>query len=77
MAGILSPPFIHPPHLEGYFQGWGVGVYKVWPRKKTMQESGANEKGEVFLLKVGAFLLTVKPLCLQSLKALARRTFSL
>ena len=23
--------FIPPPPLEGYFQGWGVGVYKVWP----------------------------------------------
>ena len=25
------PPFIHPPPLEGSFQGWG-GVYKIWPR---------------------------------------------
>ena len=33
--------------------------------------------GEVFLLTVGAFLLTVKLLCLQSLKALIRRTFPL
>ena len=31
--------------------------------------------GEVFLLTVGAFLLTVELLCLQSLKALFRRTF--
>ena len=30
-----------------------------------------------FLLTVGAFLLTVKLLCLQSLKALIRRTFPL
>ena len=33
--------------------------------------------GEVFLLTVGGFLLTVKLLCLQSLKALIRRTFPL
>ena len=33
--------------------------------------------GEAFLLTVGAFLLTVKLLCLQSLKALTRRTFPL
>ena len=33
--------------------------------------------GEVFLLRVGALLLTVKLLCLQSLEALNRRTFPL
>ena len=31
--------------------------------------------GEVFLLTVGAFLLTVKLLCLQSLRALIRTHF--
>ena len=35
------------------------------------------EKGEAFSLTVGAFLLTVKLLCLQSLKALIRRAFPL
>ena len=30
--------------------------------------------GEAFLLTVGAFLLTIKLLCLQSLMALIRRT---
>ena len=34
-------------------------------------------KGGSFVLTVGAFLLTVKLLCLQSLKALIRRTFPL
>ena len=34
-------------------------------------------EGEAFLLTVGAFLLTVKLLCLQSLKALIRYTFPL
>ena len=24
-------PWAGPP-LEAYFQGWGVGVYKIWPR---------------------------------------------
>ena len=33
--------------------------------------------GEAFLLTVGAFLLTVKLLCSQSLKALFRCTFPL
>ena len=33
--------------------------------------------GEAFLLTVGAFLLTVQLLCLQSLKALIRHTFPL
>ena len=33
--------------------------------------------GEAHLLTVGAFLLTVELLCLQSLKALIRRTFPL
>ena len=33
--------------------------------------------GEAFLLRVGAFLLTVKLLCLQSLKARLRRTLPL
>ena len=34
-------------------------------------------KGEAFLLTAGAFLLTVKLLCLQSLKVLIRRTLPL
>ena len=33
--------------------------------------------GEALLLRVGVFLLTVKLLCLQSLKALIGRTFPL
>ena len=40
-------------------------------------ENRGKSKGEAFLLTVGAFLLTVKLLCLQSLKALIRRTFPL
>ena len=36
-----------------------------------------QKKGEAFLLTVGAFLLTVKLLRLQSLKALIRCTFPL
>ena len=37
----------------------------------------ALKSGEAFLLAVGAFLLTVKLLCLQFLQALIRRTFPL
>ena len=36
-----------------------------------------KETGGASLLTVGAFLLTVELLCLQSLKALIRRTFPL
>ena len=43
---ILSPPLrqdffytppslVRPPPLEGYFQGWGVEVYKILPRMRT------------------------------------------
>ena len=42
-----------------------------------IRNKGAKKTGEAFLLTVGAFLLTVKLLCLQSLKALIRRTFPL
>ena len=42
---------------------------------KTQRFFGGG--GEAFLLTVGAFLLTVEVLCLQSLKALIRRTFPL
>ena len=50
--------------------------------KMTLLKEPANwthlkEKGEAFLLTVGAFLLTVKLLRLQSLKALIRHTFPL
>ena len=34
-------------------------------------------RGEASLLTIGVFLLTVKLLCLQSIKALIRRTFPL
>ena len=43
-----------------------------WPWKIA-----ENYLGDASLLTVGAFLLTVKLLCLQSLKALIRRTFPL
>ena len=45
---IVTPPpqrqdfarahsFIHPPPLEGYLQGWAVGVYKIWPPTQLSQ----------------------------------------
>ena len=30
---FITPPFVHHPTLELYFQGWGVVVYKIWPHK--------------------------------------------
>ena len=50
--------------------GFQVQWFKGFPNPKIFM-------GEAFLLTVGAFLLTVKLLCLQSLKALIRRTFPL
>ena len=44
---------------------------------RGIQKRAPLETEEVFLLTVGAFLLTVKLLCLQSLKALIRHTFPL
>ena len=36
-AGILYAHLVYaPPPLEGYFQGWGVGVYKNWPYEFIM-----------------------------------------
>ena len=58
------PPILAKRHfsgdpLEGYFQGWGVGVYRIWPRKRSSgtrrrprfweecsENSGANAKGQ-------------------------------
>ena len=50
---ILKPPrqdppsFIHPPPLEGSFQGQGVGVYKSGPVTKTLTEGGDYVKANV------------------------------
>ena len=51
-----------------------LGVLEKFVQEKVRAHFSA---GEAFLLIVGAFLLTVKLLCLQSLKALIRRTFPL
>ena len=54
------------------------GLLTSWiPPSGTLRitlHSGQKRLGEAFLLTVGAFLLTVKLLCLQSLKALIRST---
>ena len=55
-------------------------VHQVLPcstRGLSSKRTKENILGEAFLLTVGAFLLTVKLLCLQSLKVLIRRTFPL
>ena len=52
------------------------GVSQVLIRKVSKCAQQLREGG-AFLLTVGAFLLTVELLCLQSLKALIRRTFPL
>ena len=49
---------------------WTVGyVLRLRGRGRREGERGSIAKGEAFLLTVGAFFLTVKLLCLQSLKA--------
>ena len=52
-----------------------VAVVVSWAVRSA--PTSGKKKGEVFLLTVGGFLLTVELLCLQSLKALMRRTFPL
>ena len=59
---------------EGGVAVWKMPVLKLEHRQTTMDH---QIRGEAFLLTVGAFLLTVKLLCLQSLQALIRRTLSL
>ena len=41
---FFSPLFIRPPPLDGYFQGWGLGVYKIRPRKTLGKSSGTAEE---------------------------------
>ena len=38
-GNLYAPPLIHPSPLEGYFQGYGVGVYNIWPRKQVWTQS--------------------------------------
>ena len=60
----LKPPFVSPP-LD-------------FPNSRLENMTIVQFKsGEAFSLTVGAFLLTGRLLCLQSLKALIRRTFPL
>ena len=52
------------------------GVNLFWPQLLGGGKFHQDKNGGIFLLTVGAFLLTVKLLCLQSLKARIRRAFS-
>ena len=54
----------------------GFALILAFPDVRPSLDHGFS-RGEAFLLTVGAFLLTAKLLCLQSLKALIRRTFPL
>ena len=57
--------------------GWQVCNGQSLDLACLAHEGDNQNLGEAFLLTVGARLLTVKLLCLQSLKALIRRTFPL
>ena len=59
-----------PEDATPYFKIYG-------PRASEIVVRQLFSWGKARLLTVGAFLLTVKFLCLQSLKAIIRRTFPL
>ena len=80
--------FIAIPMIHRVFRGhprWGRQLYFTCPSAPDplFEASKAPflalraDKGEVFLLTVGAFLLAVELLCLQSVKVLLRRAFPL
>ena len=81
-----SQNFPHITPSETFFLGGppkmgpssrGFALRYVLPPPPFALPSSLMSKGEVFLLTVGVFLLTVKILCLQSFKALLRRSFPL
>ena len=72
------------PHGQDQPSSGGLYFFRLGRHHHLSVEENPPEKtppkmkrGKLFLLTVGAFLLTVKLLCLQSLKALIRRTFPL
>ena len=73
--------------LDGVLSVWGSEKGQPWKRSKfggqiwsanlSVNHVEEMKRGGAFLLTVEVFLLTVELLCLQSLKALIRRTFPL
>ena len=63
---LTLPPFLAPP-LEGYFQGWGRGVYKIWPPKVVLSRSWAQAGFEPLVRSccVGGGLKVLMLACVQ------------
>ena len=72
ILSVLADDVAAWPHLSGV-------ETQLWKTQLKELQTSCQEKvmGEAFLLTVGASLLTVKLLCLQSLKVLIRRIFPL
>ena len=60
-----------------YYLGVDLKVTKERPESAKIQFLVTFSPGEAFLLTVGAFLLTIELLCLQSFEVLVRHTFPL
>ena len=77
-ANLRSGGAIPPPPQKGYLSDTGaIPSENKANGCETPLCNSISKRGEAFLLTVGAFLLAVKLLCLQSLKALIRSTFPL
>ena len=51
--------------------------HSLSPHRPPLRLGTKSGRGEAFLLTVGAFLITVELLCLQSVEVLLRHTFTL
>ena len=72
--------FLRPQNwsrLKPYYQSTITAVKDAKVPRWGYGMAGGMALGEAFLPTVGAFLLTVKLLCLQSLRAVTRRTLPL
>ena len=76
-VNFRSPAALNKAATTALNKDKAVGVHKVGTPPNQELPFIFSLPGEAFLLTVGAFLLTVKLLCLQSLMALIRRTFPL
>ena len=79
--GIYKTQFCGGGQDDNYSADYGADMVAAFHKGMSAHahrlEGSLFVMGEAFLLTVGAILLTVELLCLQSLKALIRRTFPL
>ena len=74
VTGTGGAKFVTGEHWTG---SPNKSIDQIGKSCQKMSEKRLFSAGKAFLLTVGAFLLTVELLCLQSLKALIRRSFPL